>query len=214
MLHGFYHPDFSDLDFTVYGRRNTETLRETLRDMYGASKQNLVNEFDECMKWAKGRHWNFRKICIEEFCQCCRRKMIYAIYRPEKASRDFKVEFEPVRDWSEICEQYDSDSRIRPIGWTRLIAEVLEDSDSFFIPSIYPIEVKKILSGLNAGPIERITSYVEEFRGQAEAGEKILVEGNLEKVTDSKGERYQITLTRAPNYYEQVLKPASSSDTW
>jgi predicted nucleotidyltransferase len=211
-LHGFYHPEFSDLDFVVYGRRTSQILRETLREIYAHHKLNITNEFDEWTKWAEGRHWYFKDIAIRDFCEHCRRKMIYAVYKPEKLGRDFKVEFEPVRDWSEIKGQYDQDARIKNIGWIRAIAEVLDDTDSFFMPSLYRIEVRKILKGVNVGPIEQITSFVEEFRGQAEAGEKVIVEGNLEKVTDSKGEYYQITLTRSSNYYKQVLRPASSLD--
>ncbi|WXG42666.1 MAG: nucleotidyltransferase domain-containing protein [Promethearchaeati archaeon SRVP18_Atabeyarchaeia-1] len=212
VLHGFHHPEFSDLDFVVYGRRSTQVLRETLREIYSQPGLKMSNEFDEWRKWANGRHWYFKDIPLRDFCQYCRRKMVYAIYKPERLGRDFKIEFEPVRDWNEIEERYDPSSRIETLGRIRAVAEVLDDTDSFFMPSLYKIELKKVLKGMNVGPIRQITSFVEEFRGQAEAGEEVVVEGNLEKVTDSKGEYYQITLTRASNYYEQVLRPASSLD--
>jgi len=212
ILHGFHHPDFSDLDFIVYGRRSTQILREALRGMYDSPKWQLANEFNDAMKWAEERHWYFEDMSLKEFCGLSKRKMIYGIYRSKKAKRNFKVEFEPVKDWSEINEKYDPDSRIRKIGWIGAIAEVLDDSDSFFMPSVYMIEVKKLLSGPSLGPIDRIISFVEEFRGQAEVGEKVLVEGSLEEVRDSKGKRYQITLTRTKDYYKQVLKPLPSSD--
>ena len=210
ILHGFYHPEFSDLDFVVYGRRASQILRDTLRDIYGKHRSKMTNEFDGWTKWAKGRHWYFKDLSIRDFCEICRRKMIYAIYKPEKLGRDFKVEFEPVKDWSEFKGQDDQESRIEKIGWIRAMGEVLDDVDSFFMPSIYQVEIKKILKGINVGPIQQIISFVEEFRGQAEVGEKVIVEGNLEKVTDSKGEYYQITLTRSSDYYRQVLRPVSS----
>jgi predicted nucleotidyltransferase len=213
VLHGFYHPDFSDLDFTVYGRRSTQILRETLQEIYRHHESSMTNEFEDWTKWAKGRHWNFTGISLKGFCEQCRKKMIYGVYKPEKLGRDFKVEFEPIRNWTEIKEQYDSAQRIKWIGWIRAIAEVTDDTDSFFMPSIYKIDVKRVLRGKNAGSIEQVASFVEEFRGQAEAGEKIIVEGNLEKVTDSKGEHYQVTLSRTPKYYRQVLKTASSLGT-
>jgi predicted nucleotidyltransferase len=212
VLHGFHHPEFSDLDFVVYGRKTCQILRETLREIYDHSGSRISNEFDEWTSWAKGRHWYFKGISIREYCEYCRRKMIYALYKPERLSRDFKVEFEPVRDWNEIKEQSDQKSRIEKIGQIRAIAEVLDDADSFFMPSLYKIEVNRILKGVKVGPIQQITSFIEEFRGQAEVGEKVIVEGNLEKVNDSKGEYYQITLTRSPDYYKQVLKPVSSSE--
>ncbi len=213
ILHDFYHPDFSDLDLIVYGKRNLRSLRETLQDLYGTKSPNIVNEFDDWKKWAKGRHWFFRNISVDEFCKCCRRKLIYGVYGPANAGRDYKVEFEPVKDWSEINEKYDPNSRIRRLGWVSAIAEITDDSDSFFIPSVYTIEMRRLMKGPSIGPIEKIVSFVEEFRGQAEAGQEVIVKGNLEEVEDSKGKHYQITLTRTSDYYEQVLKPLSCSNT-
>jgi predicted nucleotidyltransferase len=207
ILHGFHHPNFSDIDLIVYGRRNTQILRETLWSLYCSPRGQLVNEFDDMTKWAEGRRWFFEEISLKEFCRLSKRKMIYGIYRSEKAKRSFKVEFEPVKDWSEINEEYDSNTKIRKIGWIRAIAEVLDDRDSYFMPSVYSVEVKKMLKGSNPGPIDRVVSFVEEFRGLAEVGEKILVEGNLEEVGDSKRKYYQIVLTRTKDYYKQLLKP-------
>lgn len=75
------------------------------------------------------------------------------------------------------------------------------------------IEMRRLIKGPNIGPIEKIISFVEEFRGQAEAGQEVMVKGNLEEVEDSTGKHYQITLTRTSDYYEQVLKPLSCSNT-
>jgi predicted nucleotidyltransferase len=211
VLHDFYNPDFSDLDFVVYGRENLGILRQTLKDLYCAQSPVLVNEFDDCTKWAKNRHWFFEDMTVSEFCLLCRNKLIYSIYEPRTLPRDFKVEFEPVKDWSEIHEEYDPHSRIRRVGWIAATAEILDDSDSFFIPSVYTIELKEVIKGPKSYPIDRIVSFVEEFRGQAEVGQEVMVKGNLEEVQDSKGKHYQIVLTRAPDYYKQVLKPSKSS---
>lgn len=213
ILHDFYNPDFSDLDFTVYGRKNLKILRETLQDLYGAQNTSLINEFDNCKKWAEKRHWSFKDMSLAEFCEHCRNKLIYGVYKPKTDGRDFKIEFEPVKEWSEIHDEYDLPSRIRRVGWISAIAEILDDSDSFFIPSVYLIELKKIMKGPRFSSIDRIVSFVEEFRGQAEVGQEVIVKGNLEEVEDSKGKHYQITLTRAPDYYQQVLKPSHSSNT-
>jgi predicted nucleotidyltransferase len=211
ILHDFYNPDFSDLDFIVYGRSNLKVLRETLKDLYRTENLRLANEFDDSAKWAKNRHWFFKDMTISEFCEFCKNKLIYGIYKPITYGRDFKVEFEPVKDWSEIHDEYDPNSRIRKVGWISAIAEVLDDSDSFFTPSVYAIEPKKIIKGPGSYSIDRIVSFVEEFRGQARVGQEVIVKGNLEEIEDSKGKHYQIVLTRAPDYYKQVLKPSHSS---
>jgi predicted nucleotidyltransferase len=213
ILHDFYNPDFSDLDFIIYGRENLRILRQTLKDLYRTRDTNLVNEFDDRAKWAKNRHWFFEDMTIWEFCELCKNKLIYSVYKPRTEGRDFKVEFEPVRDWSEIHEEYDPNSRIRRVGWITATAEILDDSDSFFIPSVYTIEQKRVIKGPSSYSIDRIVSFVEEFRGQAEVGQEVIVKGNLEEVEDSKGKHYQIVLSRVPDYYKQILKPLSSSDT-
>ena len=54
--------------------------------------------------------------------------------------------------------------------------------------------------------LTRIFSYMEEFRMQAKMGERVLVEGNLEKVVNGTKTFHQITLSYGPRYYEQTLK--------
>ena len=56
------------------------------------------------------------------------------------------------------------------------------------------------------GDVRRIFSYMEEFRMQAKRGEKVLVEGNLERVVDGTDVFHQITLSYGPRYYEQSMK--------
>jgi predicted nucleotidyltransferase len=75
-----------------------------------------------------------------------------------------------------------------------------------FIPSIYQIELKDVLDGPEVDDITRIFSYMEEFRMQAKKGERVLVEGNLEKVVTGTDAFHQITLSYGPRYYEQTLK--------
>jgi predicted nucleotidyltransferase len=86
-------------------------------------------------------------------------------------------------------------------------AQVTDDGDAPFVPSVYGIEPLRILDGVkNAEEVIRIVSYMEEFRMQACKDEKVYVEGNLEEAASPKGNFYQVTLTCCPRYYEQVLK--------
>ena len=34
MLHGFHHPKFSDIDFTIYGKAENAKMRQTLEALY------------------------------------------------------------------------------------------------------------------------------------------------------------------------------------
>jgi predicted nucleotidyltransferase len=204
LLHGFYHPSFSDLDFIVYGKEKMNKLCEALEYLY-INDLSLRNEFDH-MKAVKSKNWKFINYSLKEYVWHQRRKMIYAYFDSKDAGRVVKAEFEPVRSWKENVNEFNQFSRIFHIGWIKAVAEVIEDKDAPFIPSVYQIEVKDVLEGPEINNITRIFSYMEEFRMQAKKGEKVLVEGNLEKVVDGTNVYHQITLSYGPRYYEQTLK--------
>ena len=152
--------------------------------------------------------WRFKNLAIEDFVWHQRRKMIYGLYDDRKNSgRIIKAEFEPVKDWSEIQNEYDLNARIRQKGWVKIKAQVTADDDGPFIPSVYKIEPLEVLSGSReALEVVRVFSYMEEFRQQVQRDETIIVEGNLEEVQSPQGSFMQVTLTYCPRYYEQVLK--------
>jgi predicted nucleotidyltransferase len=204
LLHGFYNPNFSDLDFIVYGKENMNRLCEALETLY-REDPCLRNEFDS-MKAVEAKDWKFMNYSLKEYLWHQRRKMIYAYFDSEDAERVVKAEFEPVKTWTENVNEYDPFTRIFHVGWIKAVAEITDDKDAPFIPSIYQIEVKDVLDGPQVDDITRIFSYMEEFRMQAKRGEQVLVEGNLEKVVTGTNVFHQITLSYGPRYYEQTLK--------
>jgi predicted nucleotidyltransferase len=204
LLYGFYHPNFSDLDFIVYGKENMNSLCEALETLY-REDASLRNEFDS-MKAVAGKDWKFVNYSLEEYVWHQRRKMIYAYFDSLDAGRVVKAEFEPVKMWTEKVNTYNPFTRIFHVGWIKAVAEITDDKDAPFIPSIYQIEVKDVLDGPEVDHIKRIFSYMEEYRMQAKQGERVLVEGNLEKVVTGTDVFHQITLSYGPRYYEQTLK--------
>lgn len=205
LLHGFYHPKFSDIDLIVYGEEELRRLREILEELYREKSSPLRNEF-ESEEAIKGKRWKFVNYSPREYLWHQRRKMVYALFEDKESGRVIKTEFEPVKDWNEIHNEYRTDTRILKRGWIKATARITDDREAPFIPSIYQIEFLKVLDGVKVEDVQRILSYVEEFRMQAEEGEKVYVEGNLEQVTTSTKVFHQITLTYGPRYYEQVLK--------
>ena len=205
LLHGFYHPNFSDLDLVVYGGEKLRELRETLEEFYQEKMSPLRNEF-ETREAIETKHWRFLNYSLDEYLWHQRRKTIYALFEDEKSERIIKVEFEPVKDWKEIYNEYSSNTRVVKRGWIKAVARITNDCDAPFIPSIYQIEPVKVLEGAEIENLRRVLSYVEEFRMQAKKDEEVYVEGNLEQVVSSTKTFEQITLTYGPRYYEQVLK--------
>jgi len=209
LLHGFYHPQFSDIDLIVYGRKNLAKLRETLQELYQARKFLFRNEFER-NDLIKGKNWRFQNYSSKEFVWHQQRKLIYAVFNDEKSGRTIKTEFEPVKDWKEIQGTHFSEMKIVQKGWAKMFAYITEDYDAPFIPSVYGIQPLEILDEkAGAGEVGRLVSYMEEFRMQAQKGEKVYIEGNLEEVVTPKDRFYQITLTYCPRYYGQVLKVVS-----
>jgi predicted nucleotidyltransferase len=210
MLYGFYNPKFSDIDLIIYGKENAIKLCKALKEFYLDKHSPFRNEF-ESEGAIEGKQWRFQNYSPQEFVWHQRRKMIYALFDDAKSGRIIKTEFEPVKDWKEIVNEYRSEARIRQKGWVKLFAHITEDRDAPFIPSIYGIKPVKVLHGTRyAEEATRIVSYMEEFRLQAQKDERVYVEGNLEEVVTPKGNFHQIALTYCPRYYEQVLKVASA----
>lgn len=205
LLHNFYHPSFSDLDFIIYGRKQLKELKETLDELYHETNTLLRNEFDS-FESVREKNWKFQNYSLKEYVWHQERKQIYALFQHKESHRTIKTEFEPVKRWEEIENEYDARTRITRQGWTKVLARILDDKDAPFIPSIYQIEPTKILEGEKVEDITRVVSYVEEFRMQAQQDELILVEGNLEQVEKPKATFQQITLTYGERYYDQTLK--------
>ncbi len=206
MLHGFYHPKFSDIDFIVYGKPENAKMRETLQALYADKQSGLHNEFQSNQAMA-GKDWRFVNFTVPDFIWHQRRKQIYGLYDDKASGRTIKAEFEPVKAWNEIQSEYNPRTCITRRGWVKLKARIIADDESSFIPSIYGIEPLEVMSGPKEGlEARRVFSFMEEFRQQAQKDEEVIVEGNLEEVTSSTEIFYQVTLTYCPRYYEQVLK--------
>ena len=207
MLHGFHHPKFSDIDFTIYGKAENAKMCKTMAELYADSSSGLRNEF-ESADVMKGKDWRFKNFTVKDFVWHQRRKMIYGLFNDIKSSgRVIKAEFEPVKTWGEIKSEYDPKASIGQKGWAKIKAKVTAEDEAPFIPSIYGIEPLEVLSGPKEALLAtRVFSYMEEFRQQAQKDEIVIVEGKLEEAQLAKGSFHQVTLTYCPRYYEQVLK--------
>lgn len=210
LLHGFHNPRFSDVDLIIYGKEDVARLRKTLQELYESDSSLLCNEFktDEAIK---GKVWRFRNYTPEDFLWHQRRKVVYSLYSSKESGRTIKTEFEPVKSWKEVRNEYNSSTKVLQRGWVRMLARVKNDSDAPFIPSVYHVEPLRILEGgRQAQQVKRIISYMEEFRMQAFKDETIYAEGNLEEVSSNENSFFQVALTYCPRYYEQVLKTTST----
>ncbi|MGD2200814.1 MAG: nucleotidyltransferase domain-containing protein [Candidatus Bathyarchaeota archaeon] len=205
LAHGFHHPGYSDIDLIVYGEKEMGELREALGELY--REGDLRNEFDSWTPAYPPAHWNFIHLAKSEYGALQRRKAIYAVYNSGGLGREVKVEFEPVRRWDEIENEYRKTQRITDLGRVEAIGEVLSVSEGGFMPSVYPVRLEELKAGIDCGEVRRIVSYVEEFRLQLEPGERAFIRGNLERVERDGSDFYQMSLSYREDYFDQVLKP-------
>ncbi len=205
LAHGFHNPRYSDIDLIIYGRKQLSELRETLGCLY--KEGDLRNEFEDWTPRDPPTHWNFTHYSKEEYGLSQRRKGIYATYDSKGLNRSVKVEFEPVKRWDEITNEYGSINKIVNLGRVEATGEILSGDEGGFMPAVYPFRLLEISSDVDYGDVLRIVSYVEEFRLQLDAGETALIRGNLERVEGRDRVFHQITLSYGGNYFDQVLKP-------
>jgi predicted nucleotidyltransferase len=130
LLHGFHHPNYSDIDFVIYGRNSLSNLLATLDNVYSRKTGNSVlkNEFDGFHKtYINQKNWRFTRMSINEYVFQERRKLIWASYADPSTNREIKIEFEPVRSFEEIKDEYSNTERITSLGWVVVEGEIVED---------------------------------------------------------------------------------------
>lgn len=208
----FYNPKYSDVDLVVYGKKQLLELMEVLNGLYGDAGSEFENEFERWDPSMPPLHWRFKHYSKVEYGWHQRRKMVYALYKSTDLERAVKVEFEPVKRWSEIANEYADNEKIKNLGWVVATVKILDESESFFMPSVYPVEVLGISKRFKNVDVERVVSYIEEFRMQLKEGEEGTVRGRLERVSGRRGEFHQITLSYSPGYFKQVLKLLPSKE--
>jgi len=204
LAHGFHNPNYSDIDLIVYGVRGLKELRATLESLYEGDL--LRNEFDNWTIDDPPRHWNFTHYSKEEYGEAQRGKLVYAKYASEGLDRTVKIEFEPVRRWDEIRNEYETTKKITSLGRVEAAGEIESDEEGGFTPSVFPIRLEKISADIDPKEVVRVVSYVNEFVLQVETGEMAMIRGNLERVEAKRGIFHQITLSYGPDYFDQVLK--------
>jgi len=191
------HTSASDIDFIVYGVKNSLKVRDALRKLL--SEESSFRRFSpEELKFL----FNFRSIetpmSYELFVKQENRKVIQGVYR------GFTYFIRFVKDINEVSEAY-GERATRGIGKARVKALVTEDSESIFTPCTYKIKCLEVIEG-EADPhtLTEITSFRGRFAEQAVKGEIIEVRGRLEEVT-FRGKRYQRIVVGATGDYMTSL---------
>ena len=169
------HTSTSDVDPIVYGSETCHKVYSTLRQMLEDRKSLLKPYSLEELK----ELFDFRSkdtiTSFEDFVRTDSRKALQGKFM----GRDYFVRF--VKDWNEVKEQYGT-ILYKPVGYAKIKAKVVDDSEAIFTPCYYRIENVEILEGPHVEPIEEIVSFRGRFCEQAKSGEVVIAQGKVERV--------------------------------
>jgi predicted nucleotidyltransferase len=169
------HTSTSDVDPIVYGSETCHKVYSTLRQMLGDKKSLLKPYSLEELK----ELFDFRSkdtiTSFEDFVRTDSRKALQGKFM----GRDYFVRF--VKDWNEVKEQYGT-ILYKPVGYAKIKAKVVDDSEAIFTPCCYRIENVEILEGPHVEPIEEIVSFRGRFCEQVKSGEVVIAQGKVERL--------------------------------
>jgi len=182
------HTEASDIDPIVYGSENCykvySALGSLLKDDKSPVKRYSSKELKELFDFrSKDTAMRF-----EDFVRTESRKVLQGKFM----GRDYFLRF--VKDWNEIGEKYGT-ILYKPVGYAKVKATVVDDSEAIFTPCCYKIDNVEILEGTCIEAIEEIVSFRGRFCEQAKKGETVIAQGKVEKLQkEGKREDYRLLL--------------------
>jgi hypothetical protein len=189
------HTPTSDIDPIVYGSKSCHRVYLALKSLL-ENEKSLVKPYslDELRKL-----FDFRSkdtaMSFEDFVRTESRKVLQGTFM----GRDYFLRF--VKDWNEVEEEYGI-VRYKSVGYARIKATVIDDSEMIFTPCCYKIEDVKFLDGTRVESIEEIVSFRGRFCEQARNGETVVAQGKVERVQKlGEREHYRLLLGNKTSDY-------------
>ncbi len=174
ILPGLYDPQFSDIDFVVYGLKNHQKAMRTFESMKNEDKSILTGISDDYWVKLYQKRVKDSTLSYDEF----------KWYEERKNNRGLVdgtlFDILATREWDEIKGKFGEDS-YEPCGTVEIEATVSDALAAFDNPAVYQVEDVNILKGPKI-PIKEVASYTHTYSGQARDGEIITARGKLEKV--------------------------------
>jgi predicted nucleotidyltransferase len=162
--------------------------------VHSALKVILKNESDIFRRYTlkELRHlFSFRCkdtiVSFEDFVPTESRKTLQGKFH----GRDYFIRC--VKDWNEVNEKY-GDVQYENVGYAKIKATVVDDSESIFTPCTYKLEKTTIVEGASPESISEIVSFRGRFCEQAVTGETVVAQGKVEKVYDNRTDRKHFRL--------------------
>lgn len=202
ILLDIHRPEFSDIDVTVYGSKNSLALKKALTEAYTLPSSPAQPLKDKALEdWCKNKAQHYPPT-FDEALQIYKRKWNIGIIEGVLFS------IHPVKLEQEVKERY-GDKTYRPLGSATLKAVVYENADSLFLPCVYRVKNVEIVKGpIEAVEVNAVVSYESLYDSLARVGERITCKGKLEKVINkkTKQENYRLLVGSAEGRGTEYIK--------
>lgn len=180
ILLGIHNVSISDIDLTIYGYKNSLIVKQALIEEYRRTKSPLKQlTKSEAEEWCTKKTEQF-PIDYKSATLILGRKWNFGYYKEKFFS------IHPTRLDSEITEKY-GENEYRSEGAIEIIAQIEDNTQSLFNPSLYKIREVQTLEGpKNINDINEVVTFESVFFDVASPKESIRVRGNLESVTKTR----------------------------
>jgi len=192
ILLDIHQPEFSDMDITVYGLKNSLAVKNALVENHALSDFPIKRLEGKALK-----AWCVRKarrypLTPDEALKIYERKWNLGIFENTLFS------IHPVKLEQKVAEEY-GEKTYYPVGHATIRAVVYDSTNYLFLPSVCRIGEAKIVEGPRVTDIVEVASYESLYDSLVEVGESIEVRGKLERVVDKKTSReYHRILVGSP----------------
>ncbi|MFQ5999706.1 MAG: hypothetical protein ACE5J6_02905 [Candidatus Bathyarchaeia archaeon] len=207
ILLDIHQPEFSDIDVTVYGLKNSLAVKDALTKAYSVPSSAVKRFKGNSLKaWCKSKAQRY-PLTPDEAMTIYERKWNIGLFE------DTRFSIHPVKLEQEVSEEY-GDKTFRSMGHVTVRAVVYENADCLFLPAVYRVREVKIMEGPQVTDVEEVVSYESLYDNFGQIGELILVRGKLERVMDKKtGREYCRILVGSPEGKGmEYVKPYRGTD--
>jgi predicted nucleotidyltransferase len=193
------HTSGSDVDPIVYGSQNCRKVHSALENLSSDKKGSFKPYTQKDLKDLFDFRSKDTMTNYEDFVRTESRKVLQGKF----LQRDYFIRF--VRDWSEVDGNY-GDVHYVNVGYARVKATVVDDSESIFTPCVYKVSNARVLEGPQTESVEEIASFRGRFCEQARMGEVVIAQGKVEQVLDARRNReyFRLLLGNKPSDYMNI----------
>jgi len=186
----------SDVDPVIYGAENCRRAYEALETLLKDDASGFKSYSHEDLKALFDFRSKDTMMSFEDFARVERRKAFQGIY----GGTEYFIRF--VKDWIDNVGQY-GDVHYKNVGYAKISATIVDDAEALFTPCTYQVEDVAVVEGSKLEPIREVSSFRGRFCKQAKKGEKVTVQGKVERVIERQTGRvyYRIIIGNNPSDY-------------